>query len=158
GWCFVLPRPDGWAAATELDHPGPYNRLIADHTRREPTMAVAPFALALVPTLLLLGLVGAYQVKQPRARALWAAFALGALVTVPVWFVEAAVEDPASGLPGPYQRAFAQQVLGAALVEEVALFLVLLGVYALFRGSVLTRPVDVVVVAVSGAVGFTTVE
>src|SRR5262245_35794338 len=121
-------------------------------------MPAAPFALALVPTLVLLGLVGAYRVRQPRAGALWAAFALGALVTAPVWFAESAVEDPAAALLGPYQRAFAQQVLGAALVEEVALFLVLLGVYALFRGTVVTRPVDVVAVAVSAAVGFTTVE
>ncbi len=121
-------------------------------------MPPLPFALALVPTLALLGLVGAYRVQQPRARALWAAFALGALVTVPVWLAESAVEDPAAALPSLYQRAFARQVLGAALVEEVALFLVLLAAYALFRGTVVTRPVDVVAVAVSGAVGFTTVE
>src|SRR5262245_28452753 len=105
-------------------------------------MPLAPFAVALVPPLVLLGLIGAYRIQQPRARALWTAFALGILVTVPVWFAESAVEDPAAMLPGLYRRAFGQQVLGAALVEEVALFLVLLVTYALFRSSVVTRPVD----------------
>src|SRR5262245_18133356 len=125
---------------------------------REPTMPTVPFALALVPTLALLGLVGAYRVRHPRARAIWVAFALGALVTVPAWFAESAVEDPAAALPSLYKRAFVRQVLGAALVEEVALFLVLLAVSALFRVTAVTRPVDVVAVAVSGAVGFTTVD
>lgn len=120
-------------------------------------MTIAAYLLALVPTLILLGLVGAYR-WRPLTMALWAAVVLGALATIPVWYVESAVEDPAASLPDLYQRAFVQQVLGAAVVEELALFGVFLLAYLLFRGSLITGPYGIVALAVAGAIGFTTVE
>jgi RsiW-degrading membrane proteinase PrsW (M82 family) len=120
-------------------------------------MMIAAYLLGLVPTLILLVLVGAYR-RRPQTLALWAAVVLGALVTIPVMFVETAVEDPAGTLPDLYQRAFVQQVLGAAVVEELALFGVFLLAYFLFRGWLITGPYDIVALAVAVAIGFTTVE
>lgn len=119
---------------------------------------MAPYLVALVPTIALLWLVGAFRFAQPRTKALWVAAAFGALATAPVWVVETVVEGPAASITGIYQRAFVQQVLGAAVVEELAILLAFLLAYLLFRKSMIPGPYDVVALAVATAIGFTTVE
>lgn len=119
---------------------------------------MGPFLVALIPTVLLLALAGAYRLSQPLTRARWVAFLLGMVVCLPVWVLESSIETPAESLDNLYERAWIQQILGAALIEEVALLAVLFAVVVVFRHSVVRTPKDVVIVAVCGAIGFTTVE
>ena len=71
--------------------------------------------------MVLLVLVGAFSWRSPRLPATWTAVVLGALVSIPVWYAETVVEAPAAAMTNLYQQAFVQQVLGAAVVEEIAL-------------------------------------
>ncbi|MFO0841735.1 MAG: PrsW family glutamic-type intramembrane protease [Gemmataceae bacterium] len=129
---------------------------IAPHLKGK-LMPVA-YLIALIPTVVLLWAVGAFRLDRVQAKALWVATVLGALVTAPVWVVETAVEGPAAFIPDLYRRALLQQVVGASLVEELAILLAFFLAYLLFRTTSIVGPRDVVALAVSAAVGFTTVE
>lgn len=117
-----------------------------------------PILIALIPTLLMLVLIRAFAFWRLQTLAIWIAILLGMLVTIPVMTLEGWVEGPAATDSDFYQKAFVQQVLGAAVVEELAIFSMFLLVYLLFRRSTITKPTDIVALAVAVAVGFLTVE
>ena len=117
-----------------------------------------PLLLSLVPTLVLMGWVGAFGLTRPRCPALWVGMILGIVACVPVWFMETVIEGAGDHLTGLYEKAFVQQVLGAAVSEELFIFLGFLGTFLLFRRTRVKTEGDVVAIAVAAAIGFTTIE
>lgn len=61
-------------------------------------------------------------------------------------------------MASPFLKIFVEEIPGGAITEELFLFLAFCVGYVLFRRSALLRPVDIVTMAVSVAIGFTTVE
>jgi RsiW-degrading membrane proteinase PrsW (M82 family) len=57
-----------------------------------------------------------------------------------------------------YEKAFVQQVLGAAVSEELFIFVGFFLTFKLFHLSRVRTEADVVAVAVAVAIGFTTIE
>lgn len=121
-------------------------------------MEVLPLLISLVPTLVLLGLVGAFRSRNHLLGVLWVAVALGVVVCVPVYMMETVIEGAGGRLSGLYEKAFVQQVLGASMSEEICIFCAFLLTYKLFRSSRIQKDADVVAVAVAVAIGFTTIE
>ncbi|MDE0865327.1 MAG: PrsW family glutamic-type intramembrane protease [Rubripirellula sp.] len=119
---------------------------------------IIPLLLSLVPTLVLMGLVGAFRFSRSLCPVLWMGIALGVVACVPVWLMETVVEGAGDQLSGVYEKAFIQQVLGAAVSEELFIFLGFLIAFFLFRHSRIKTDRDVVAIAVAAAIGFTTVE
>lgn len=121
-------------------------------------MNFVAFLVAMTPTIVLAWLVGAFRWRSKRFAAIWVGMWLGALASVPIWFLETFVEGAGEQLSNLYERAFVQQVLGAAFIEEVMILLAFLLTYVLMRnGRVETRN-DIVAIAVAAAIGFTTIE
>jgi RsiW-degrading membrane proteinase PrsW (M82 family) len=83
---------------------------------------------------------------------------MGMLVCIPVWFAESWIEGLATGMTDQPEKALIQQVLGAAVTEEAFIFLGACLVWMWYRRFAQPGPVDLVVVAVSVAIGFTTIE
>lgn len=121
-------------------------------------MDLAALILTAVPSLVLMFLVGAFRRGDVRFRAVWVAIGLGVVAAGPISLVETVVEGPASGISDAYLRVFVQQVLGAAVTEELFIFAAFLATYLLFRRSFDFELIDIVILAVSAAIGFTTIE
>ena len=121
-------------------------------------MEILPLLISIVPTLVLLGLVGAFRFSSQMLVVLWTGVVLGVLACVPVYLLETVIEGAGDQLSGLYEKAFVQQVLGAAVSEELCIFLGFLLTYKLFRNTRIQQDADVVAVAVAVAIGFTTVE
>ena len=105
-----------------------------------------------------MGLVGAFRFAKSRCPALWVGMGLGVVACVPVWWMETAVEGAGDHLTGLYEKAFVQQVLGAAVSEELFIFFGFLITFLLFRRTRIKTDGDVVAIAVAAAIGFTTIE
>lgn len=120
-------------------------------------MSTAPLLLALVPSVLLLGVVGGYWPAGRRFWAVWVGFGLGMAVAAPVWAVESVIDNYGATLASPYLKILVQEVPGGAMAEELFIFLAFAVNYLLFR-RLAERTLDVVVLAVAPAIGFTTVE
>lgn len=83
---------------------------------------------------------------------------MGVLACVPVYLMETIIEGAGDRLSGIYEKAFVQQVLGAAVSEELCIFLGFLLTFKLFQGVRIRTNAEVVAVAVAVAIGFTTIE
>ena len=121
-------------------------------------MKFLAFLVAMVPTVVLAWLVGAFQWRSKRCAAIWVGMGLGALASVPIWFLETVIEDSGEQLSDLYQRAFVQQVLGAAFVEELMILFAFLLTFLLMRTTRVNTRNDIVAIAVAAAIGFTTIE
>jgi len=121
-------------------------------------MEVLPLLIAMVPTVVLLGLVGAFRVSSQMLIVLWTGVALGVVACVPVYFMETVIEGAGDQLSGLYEKAFVQQVLGAAVSEELCIFFGFLLTFKLFQSTRIQKDAEVVATAVAVAIGFTTIE
>ncbi|MGI9473289.1 MAG: PrsW family glutamic-type intramembrane protease [Rubripirellula sp.] len=121
-------------------------------------MSWLPYVLCMIPTVVLMWFVGAFRWREPRCIPIWVGIAFGMLSSVPIWLAETVVEDGGAQIPDLLRRAFVQQVLGAAVIEEVFIFVAFILTYMLFRGVRIRTRTDIVVIAVAAAIGFTTVE
>ena len=121
-------------------------------------MNVVPYAIALIPTVVLMGMVGAFHFRSPRCLPIWTGIFLGVIACLPIWVMETVIEDGGGKFTNLYLRAFVQQVLGAAVSEELFIFVAFIATYMLFRGGRVRTRVDIVSIAVAAAIGFTTVE
>jgi len=114
-------------------------------------------ALAILPGLLLLALIYAYDQLHPEPkREVAKLFVLGALVVLPAGVIERALLDHASAQPTTWRGLLATAFFVAGMVEE---FLKA----AVFERTVLDRgqihaPVDAIVYACAIGLGFATVE
>ena len=119
---------------------------------------LATAVVVFVPTITLLVFLAILQSDRLRASYLWGAIGYGMVVApVPVWLLEGIVEGLAQRATSDYLRLFIQQVLGAAVVEELLIGLGVVGVSLSFRKARENQR-TVVAAAVAVAVGFTTVE
>lgn len=121
-------------------------------------MEILPLLISMVPTLVLLALVGAFRFSSQMLVVLWTGVVLGVLACVPVYFMETVIEGAGEQMPGLYEKAFVQQVLGAAVSEELCIFFGFLLTFKLFQTTRIQKDADVVAAAVAVAIGFTTVE
>ena len=121
-------------------------------------MEILPLLISLVPTLVLLAFVGALRFGNQRLAVLWTGVVLGVLACVPVYFMETVIEGAGESLSGLYEKAFVQQVLGAAVSEELCIFFGFLLTFKLFKRTRIQKDADVVAAAVAVAIGFTTIE
>ena len=121
-------------------------------------METLPLLVSLVPTLVLLGLVGAFRFRSIMLPVLWVGVILGVVACIPVYLMETVIEDAGGQLTGLYEKAFVQQVLGAAVSEELFIFVGFFLTFKLFQTSRVRTEADVVAVAVAVAIGFTTIE
>lgn len=121
-------------------------------------MEVLPLLISIVPTLVLLALVGAFRFNSSMLVVLWTGVALGMVACVPVYVLETVVEGAGAQLSDLYAKAFVQQVLGASLSEELFIFVGFLITFKLFQSTRIQNDEDVVVTAVAVAIGFTTIE
>lgn len=114
-------------------------------------------ALAVLPGLLLLALIYAYDKLHPEPkREVAKLFVLGALVVLPAGVIERTLLDHASAQPTTWRGLLATAFFVAGMVEE---FLKA----AVFERTVLDRgrihaPVDAIVYACAIGLGFATVE
>ena len=121
-------------------------------------METLPLLVSLVPTLVLLGLVGAFRFRSIMLPVLWMGVILGVVACIPVYLMETVIEDAGGQLTGLYEKAFVQQVLGAAVSEELFIFVGFFLTFKLFQTSRVRTEADVVAVAVAVAIGFMTIE
>ncbi len=121
-------------------------------------MEILPLLISMVPTLVLLTLVGAFRFSSQMLVVLWTGVFLGVLACVPVYFMETVIEGAGGQLKGLYEKAFVQQVLGAAVSEELCIFFGFLLTFKLFQTTRIQKDADVVAAAVAVAIGFTTIE
>ena len=117
-----------------------------------------PLLVAIVPTVVLLGLVGAFRFNNRMLPVIWTGVILGVAACLPVYLMETVIEGAGDQLTGLYEKAFVQQVLGAAVSEELCIFAGFLLTFKLFQKTRILEDADVVAAAVAVAIGFTTVE
>ena len=96
-------------------------------------METLPLLISLVPTFVLLGLVGVFFLRDHMGPVIGVGVAVGVVVCIPVYLMETVIEDFGAGLPGLYERAFVQQVLGASVSEELAIFAGFVLTFRLFQ-------------------------
>lgn len=121
-------------------------------------METLPLLISLVPTIVLLGLVGVVCLRDHMGPVIGVGVAVGVVVCIPVYLMETVIEDFGAGLPGLYERAFVQQVLGASVSEELAIFAGFVLTFRLFQKTRVKSEREVVAAAVAVAIGFTTIE
>lgn len=121
-------------------------------------MEFLPLLISMIPTVVLLVLVGAFRFSSQMLVVLWTGVAFGVVACVPVYFMETVIEGAGDQLSGLYEKAFVQQVLGAAVSEELWIFFGFLLTYKLFQSIRIQTEADVVATAVAVAIGFTTIE
>lgn len=121
-------------------------------------METLPLLISIVPTVVLLALVGAFRFSSQMLCVIWTGVALGVVACVPVYFMETVIEGAGDQLAGLYEKAFVQQVLGAAVSEELCIFVGFLLTFKLFQTTRIQKNADVVAAAVAVAIGFTTIE
>ncbi len=120
-------------------------------------MTPVTILIALLPTIVLLGLLDRLSPNRLGSEFVWVGLGFGMLVVIPVWLIETPIENLGNSLSNRYLRLFVQQVLGAAVVEETLVALGLLAVCLCYRG-ILSNRRKMLAAAVSLAIGFTTIE
>ena len=121
-------------------------------------MELLPLLISVIPTVVLLALVGAFRFHSQTLVVAWTGFVLGVFACVPVYLMETVIEGAGEQVSGLYEKAFVQQVLGAAVSEELFIFFGFLLTFKLFRSWRIQTDAAVVAAAVAVAIGFTTIE
>ena len=87
-----------------------------------------------VPTMVLLALLALLHQNRLPSGFIWVGIGFGMIVApAPAWFIETPVDNLAEKVTNDYLRLFLQNVIGAAVVEELLIGLGVITVCFLFR-------------------------
>jgi tetratricopeptide (TPR) repeat protein len=111
---------------------------------------------ALIPAFLLLGYFRARDLYPEPARALWATFALGALIVYPVLLIDRPLDLLVQPFHSPLAHGLAEALFTAALPEELMKFAVVMLFCA--RLKVFNEPMDGIVYGAVASLGFAAFE